>query len=102
MTQVLLQATAWEAGQHLSLFQGCVKPYVYAVFLRLPCESIPPRQRFHLADKLITARESNAHVRPARTKSSALYAVSRIRVQSGVYFGVYWTHLLYIRLLAVV
>ncbi len=27
-----------------------------------------PRQRFHLADKLITAREFNAHVRPASTK----------------------------------
>ncbi len=40
-----------------------MKPYVYAVFLGLPCESIPPRQRFHLADKVITAREFNAHVR---------------------------------------
>ncbi len=30
--QVLLQATVWEAGQCLSLFQRCVKPYVYAVF----------------------------------------------------------------------
>ncbi len=45
-----------------------MKPYVYAVFLRLPCESIPPRQRLHLADKLITAREFNTHVRPERTK----------------------------------
>ncbi len=26
--QVLLQATVWEAGQCLSLFQRCVKPYV--------------------------------------------------------------------------
>ncbi len=40
----------------------------YAVFLWLPCESIPPRQRFHLADKLITARESNAHVRTCAYK----------------------------------
>ncbi len=47
-----------------------MKPYVYAVFLRLPCESIPPRQRFHLADKVITAREFNAHVRLACTKKS--------------------------------
>ncbi len=45
-----------------------MKPYVYAVFLRLPCKSILPRQRFHLADKLITAREFNVHVRPARSK----------------------------------
>ncbi len=45
-----------------------MKPYVHAVFLRLPCELIPPRQRFHLADKQITVRELNAHVRPARTK----------------------------------
>ncbi len=45
-----------------------MKPYVYAVFLGLPCESISPRQCFHLADKLITAREFNAHVLPARTK----------------------------------
>ncbi len=45
-----------------------MKPHVYAVFLRLPCKSIPPWQRFHLADKLITAREFNVHVRPARTK----------------------------------
>ncbi len=36
---------------------------------RLPCELIPPRQCFHLADKLITAREFNLHVRPARTKN---------------------------------
>ncbi len=56
-----------------------------------------PRQRFHLADKLITAREFNAHVRPAHTKykythttlmtkfaSCARYSVS---VQSEVYFG---------------
>ncbi len=87
-----------------------MKPYVYSVFLRLPCESIPPRQRFHLADKLITAREFNAHVRRARTKyvwlqksgmrvqyahtilmrkfaSRALYAVPRVCVQSEVYFG---------------
>ncbi len=75
-----------------------MKPY--AVFLRLPCESIPPRQRFHLADNLITAREFNAHVRPAHTNSKrartilmmkfvscALYAVPRIRVQSEVFFG---------------
>ncbi len=66
--QVLLQATIWEAGPCLSLFRRCVKPYVYAVFLRLPCESIFPRQPFHLVDKLITAREFNAHVRPVRTK----------------------------------
>ncbi len=108
--QVLLQATVWEARQCLSLFRRCVKPYVYAVFLQLPCESIPPRQRFHLADKLITAREFNAHVRPARTKyvwlqnpgvrvqyactilmtkfaSRALYTVPRVHVQSKVYFG---------------
>ncbi len=87
-----------------------MKPYVYAVFLWLPCESIPPQQRFHLADKLITAKEFNAYVRPARTKycrykhpgvriqyartivitafaSHALYAVPRVRVQSEVYFG---------------
>ncbi len=33
-------------------------------FLQIACESIPPpRQRFHLVDKLITAREFNAHVR---------------------------------------
>ncbi len=70
--QVLLQATIWEAGPCLSLFRRCVKPYVYAVFLRLPCESIPPWQPFHLVDKLITAREFNAHVRPARTKWSIL------------------------------
>ncbi len=59
-----------------------------------------PRQRFHLADKLITAREFNAHVRPARTQyahtilmmkftSRALYVVPRVRVQSEVYFGLY-------------
>ncbi len=30
------------AGQCLSLFRRCVKPYVYAVFLWLPCESITP------------------------------------------------------------
>ncbi len=30
--QVFLQATVWEAEQCLSLFQRCVKPYVYAVF----------------------------------------------------------------------
>ncbi len=77
-----------------------MKPYVYAVFLRLLCESIPPRQRLHLADKLITEREFNAHVRPERTKyknlgvrvqyvhtilmtkfvSRALYAVPRVHV----------------------
>ncbi len=45
-----------------------MKPYVYAVFLQLPCESIPPQQCFHLADKRITARQFNAHVRPVRTK----------------------------------
>ncbi len=70
--QLLLQATVWEAGQCLSLLRRCVKPYVYAVFLRLPCESIPSLQRFHLADKLITAREVNVHVRPARTKYARL------------------------------
>ncbi len=77
-----------------------MKPYVYAVFLQLPCESIPPRQRFHLADKVITTREFNVHVRPAHTKylgvrvqyartllmtkfaSRALYAVPRVHVQS--------------------
>ncbi len=59
-----------------------------------------PWQRFHLADKLITAREFNAHVRPVRTKykythttlmtkfaSCALYSVARVSVQSEVYFG---------------
>ncbi len=51
-------------GQCLSLLWRCVKPYIYAVFLRLPCEPIPPWQRFHLADELIAAREFNAHVRP--------------------------------------
>ncbi len=55
----------------VSLFRRCVKPDVYAVFLRLPCESIPQRQLFHLADKLITAREINAHVRPACTGGCA-------------------------------
>ncbi len=55
----------------VSLFRRCVKPYVYSVFLRLPCESIPQRQLFHLADKLITAREFNAHVRPACTGGCA-------------------------------
>ncbi len=96
MTQVLLQATVWEAGPCLSLFRRCVKPYVYAVFLQLPCESIPSRQRFHLEDKLITAREFNAHVRPGvrvqyahtilmtKLASHTLYAVHR--VQSEVYF----------------
>ncbi len=96
MIQVLLQATVWEAGQCLSLFRRCVKPYVYAVFLQLPCESIPSRQRFHLEDKLITAREFNAHVRPGvrvqyahtilmtKLASHTLYAVHR--VQSEVYF----------------
>ncbi len=57
-------------------------------FSSATCESIPPRQRFHLADKLITAREFNPHARPARTilmtksASRALYAVPRVRVQS--------------------
>ncbi len=49
-----------------------MKPYVYAVFLQVPCESIPPGQRFHLADKLITARGFNAHVRPACKKYARL------------------------------
>ncbi len=86
--QVLLQATVWEARRCLSLFRRCVKSCVYAVFLQLPCESIPPQQRFHLVDKLITAREFNPHARPARTilmtksASRALYAVPRLRVQS--------------------
>ncbi len=71
--QVLLQATVWEAAKCLSLFRICVNSYVYAVFLRLPCESIPTRQRFHLADKLITARVFNAHVGPARTKYARLH-----------------------------
>ncbi len=44
--QVFLQATVWEARQCLSLFRRCVKPYVYAVFLQLPCESIPPTAAF--------------------------------------------------------
>ncbi len=104
VTQVLLQATIWEAGPCLSLFRRCVKPYVYAVFLQLPCESIPSRQRFYLEDKLITAREFNAHVRPGLQKSGVvrtvrayysddeisvtsrtMYAVPRIL--SEVYFG---------------
>ncbi len=68
MTKYCCSYTVWEARQGLSLLRRCVKPYVYAVFLQLPCESIPPRQRFHLADKLIIAREFNAHVQPARTK----------------------------------
>ncbi len=49
-----------------------MKPFVYAVFLRLPCELIPPWQRFHLADKLITAREFNAYVQPVHTKYARL------------------------------
>ncbi len=49
-----------------------MKPYVYAVFLQVPCESIPPGQRFHLADKLITARGFNAHVQPACKKYARL------------------------------
>ncbi len=55
--QTLLQAnvTVWEAGQCLSIFRRCVNPYVYAVFLWLPCELISPWQRFQLADKLITS-----------------------------------------------
>ncbi len=83
-----------------------MKPYVYAVFLRLPCESIPPRQCFHFADKRITAREFNAHVQPVRTNpgvrvqyahtilmtkfmSRALYAVPHVCLQSEVYFGLH-------------
>ncbi len=62
--------------------------------------SIPPWQGCHLADKQITARELNAHVRPARTKLQkssgactilmtkiALYAVPHVHVKSEVYFG---------------
>ncbi len=56
-----------------------------------------PPQRFHLVDKLITAKMFNAHVRPARTvhayfsddenvASCALYAVPRVHVQNEVYF----------------
>ncbi len=62
-----------------------MKPYVYAVFLRLPCESIPPRQRFHLADKIITARELNAHVSPARTKYAQLQKSGGARTVSASY-----------------
>ncbi len=40
-------------------------------FLQLPCESIPHGSFFTLR-KLITAREINAHVRPARTKCARL------------------------------
>ncbi len=47
-------------------------PEVCDAFLRLPCESIPPWQRFHLVDKLITAREFNAHVQRARTMYARL------------------------------
>ncbi len=56
-----------------------MKPYVYAVFLQLPCESIPPRQYSHHADKLNTAREFNAHVWPACTKYARFqkYGVAR-------------------------
>ncbi len=49
--------------------------YIYRCASQLPCESIPTWQRFHLADKLITAREFNAHVRPARTKSGGARTV---------------------------
>ncbi len=61
----------------------------------------PPRQRFHLVDKLITAREFNEFstcgyknplgactVRSYYSDAShALYAVPRVRIQSEVYFG---------------
>ncbi len=36
-----------------------------------------PRKHFHLVDKLITAREFNAHVRPARTKYKGYGLVNR-------------------------
>ncbi len=80
--QVLLQATVWEAGQYLSLFWRSVKPYDYAVFLRLPCESIPPWQRFHLAENLITAREFNVHVRPACTKYALQKSGGKLTVRA--------------------
>ncbi len=61
----------------------------------------PPRQRFHLVDKLITAREFNefstcGYKNPLGActvhlyysdASHALYAVPRVRIQSEVYFG---------------
>ncbi len=37
-------------------------PNVYAVFLRLPCESIPLWHHFHHTDKLFTAREFNVRM----------------------------------------
>ncbi len=62
-----------------------MKPYVYAVFLRLPCESIlPPRQCFHLVDKRITAREFNTHVRPALTVRT-YYSDDDIRITGTVH-----------------
>ncbi len=64
-------------------------------FSSAACESISPRQRFHLADKLITAREFNERVRPAHAVRSyysddeihATCTVPRVRVLSEVYFG---------------
>ncbi len=41
-------------------------------FGNLVNRSPPPRQHFNLVDKLITAREFNAHVRPVRTKYARL------------------------------
>ncbi len=49
------------------------------------------RQRFHLVDKLTTAREFDVHVRHActilMTKYTSLYTVPYVHVQSEVYFG---------------
>ncbi len=53
-----------------------MKPYVCAVFL---VNDTPPRQRFHLVDKLINAGEFNAHVRPARAVR-AYYSDDEIRI----------------------
>ncbi len=64
-----------------------MKPYVYVVFLRLPCESIPPRQRFHLKVKLITEREFNAHVRPVRTKYKKIQKSRGARTVNHAYYS---------------
>ncbi len=80
-----------------------MKQYVYPVFLRLPCESIPPRQRFHLADKLITAKMFNAHVRPARTVhayfSDDLHHANSMLFLAYTYKVKYTLSLRYLRLL---